>query len=437
MKKVYMVLSFFILFLSIITVYGNTIYVPDNHPTIQKAIDTAKDGDTIIVRDGIYYENLIINKSITLKSENGPKNCIIDGNNSGSVVVINVDGVTIEGFTIRNSGNSWSDAGIEVNSHNNKIKDNYITNNSKGIYLFLSNNNIITGNIIKENGMGILLSDSSYNSIINNTFIRDGITIEGEVWDYWIHTVENNTVNGKPLYYIRDKVGGSIREDTGQVILVNCRDMVIEDVNISDTDRGVTLVGSFNITVRNCEISNNSGSGVYLWCSDNCIITGNNIRENGNGIYFVVSSNNIIIGNNIWENEIGIYLRYSSSNNNIIVGNNITENNEGIYFIDSVGNIIVGNDISENKNKGIYLTSGSSISGINIIMKNNIRDNGVGIYLWHSYANKIYFNNFINNKYNPIYLWDFFFLPIKILVPNPIQVLPLLCLLYITLSLVF
>lgn len=37
----------------------------------------AEPGDIIIVRDGIYEENVKIEKSLTIKSENGPKNCIL------------------------------------------------------------------------------------------------------------------------------------------------------------------------------------------------------------------------------------------------------------------------------------------------------------------------------------------------------------------------
>ncbi len=60
-----------------------TIYVPDDHGTIQAAVDNASAGDTIIVRDGTLYENININKQITLQSENGTANCTIDGGGSG------------------------------------------------------------------------------------------------------------------------------------------------------------------------------------------------------------------------------------------------------------------------------------------------------------------------------------------------------------------
>jgi hypothetical protein len=72
---------------------GRTIYVDDDGPadfnTIQAAIDDSNDGDTIIVADGIYTgegnrDIEFLGKAITLCSENGPKNCIIDCNGTES-----------------------------------------------------------------------------------------------------------------------------------------------------------------------------------------------------------------------------------------------------------------------------------------------------------------------------------------------------------------
>ena len=117
---------------------AKTIYVPDDYARIQWAVDNASAGDTIIVRDGTYYENLKVDKKLTIKSENGSDNCIIDGGGSGDVITLNADGITIEGFTVRNSGSYWPDAGIEVVSNANKIAYNSITNNYKGIYLYSS-----------------------------------------------------------------------------------------------------------------------------------------------------------------------------------------------------------------------------------------------------------------------------------------------------------
>jgi pectin methylesterase-like acyl-CoA thioesterase len=76
------------------------IYVPDQHERIQWAVDNATAGDTIIVRDGIYTENVKVNKPhLTIRSENGSKNCIVQAANlDHSVFAVTADYVNISGL---------------------------------------------------------------------------------------------------------------------------------------------------------------------------------------------------------------------------------------------------------------------------------------------------------------------------------------------------
>ena len=94
------------LVLSASPAFSATLYVPDNYPTIQTAIDAAGGGDTVIVRPGIYVENIDFKgKAITVESEQGPQGTIIDGNQSGSVVRFQsgegLDSI-LSGFSITN-----------------------------------------------------------------------------------------------------------------------------------------------------------------------------------------------------------------------------------------------------------------------------------------------------------------------------------------------
>jgi len=162
----------------------NVIYVPDGYARIQWAVDNASAGDTIIVRDGTYYENVVVNKHLTLKSENGSAYTTINGGGSGHVVRITADNVRIEGFTVTGSGWYEYDNGLEITSSNNIITYNSISNNNAhGIYLYSSsNNNIISSNNISNNEEGIALYSSSNNNIIssNNIYSNnyDGIYLD-------------------------------------------------------------------------------------------------------------------------------------------------------------------------------------------------------------------------------------------------------------------
>ena len=58
------------LFLTIVfsILSATTIHIPDDYPTIQNGIDASVDGDTVLIAQGIYYENLMLEKEIVIAS---------------------------------------------------------------------------------------------------------------------------------------------------------------------------------------------------------------------------------------------------------------------------------------------------------------------------------------------------------------------------------
>ena len=132
---------------------GNTLYVggsgPGNYTQIQDAIDNASDGDTIYVFSGVYDGGLIVDKSIILKGEN-QENTFIEGTAGPGHDGISIysDGVYVTGFNIQKIGNFWPDSAIHINSNDNIICNNIITNNKFGIDIFESTNTTISQNMI-------------------------------------------------------------------------------------------------------------------------------------------------------------------------------------------------------------------------------------------------------------------------------------------------
>jgi len=93
---------------------GKTIIVPQDFATLNAAIDNASQGDTIFVKNGVYMENLVIDKPLTIMAESA--STIIDGGGRGTVVWINANHTVVSGFTIRNIGSNFTDSGIYVDS---------------------------------------------------------------------------------------------------------------------------------------------------------------------------------------------------------------------------------------------------------------------------------------------------------------------------------
>jgi len=153
------------------------IVVPDDYSTIQEAINNAAEGDTVFVKSGIYYENLIVNRTVALFGENRDTT-IIDGNGAGHVAVITSDRVNMTGFTVRNSSNGYHITGINLNNVNLcRIAGNIITKNEHGLEIHnYSYYNTISGNSMMENNKwGMHIIDSHYNNVSGNT-------IEGSIW---------------------------------------------------------------------------------------------------------------------------------------------------------------------------------------------------------------------------------------------------------------
>jgi len=419
-----------------------------NYAKIQWAVDNASAGDTIIVRDGIYYESVTVSKQLTIKSENGSENCIVNGTGSDVFTLI-ADGIRIEGFTItggrygiciRSNNNTIINNNISSNnydgilldfSNNNSISNNNISNNAvginlwdsnnnsisnnnicsnrwDGIFLYSSNNNITSNNIISNNGCGIDLCDSNNNSISdniissngygiylrysnnnsisNNEFINDGLFVE---YSYG-NIVEDNTVNGKPLVYLEGESDEFIY-DAGQVILVKCK----------------------NITVMNSELTN-TDVGIKLWQSNNCLISNNNISSNRReGIFLYYSNNNSISNNSICSNKwYGIYLWYS--NENTIRKNEFI--NDSLFVVNSYNNIVEDNTVNgkplvylEDESDRIIDNAGQVIlvKCKNItVMNSELTNTDVGIKLWQSNNCLISNNNISSNNYGGIHFGD-------------------------------
>ena len=157
------------------TCTASTIYVPGDYSTIQAAVNAASPGDTVIAYNGTYYENVEINKQLTVRGVGIP---VVDAGGNGNAITISADGVILEGFYAINP-DFWSMGAIKVTSNNNIIRRNAAMNSlSSGIVFDHSSNNTLSSNTVYYNGVGISLSDSHNNTIKDNiVMINKGVGI--------------------------------------------------------------------------------------------------------------------------------------------------------------------------------------------------------------------------------------------------------------------
>jgi parallel beta-helix repeat protein len=164
---------------------GFPVYI--QYSSFQQAINNAQEGDTIYVSTGMYLENTVVNKTLTLVGEN-KETTIIDGNETGTVVRITSNNTAITDFTIQHSGeNGW---GIMIeNCSLASVSENMVTNNYYGIAVCNSTENSMIENTVMQNFYGICLEYSTNNTVIENSLATNnvGVQINSSINNTFIH----------------------------------------------------------------------------------------------------------------------------------------------------------------------------------------------------------------------------------------------------------
>lgn len=324
--------------------YGKEITVGKGlkYTSITKALQGSSDGDVIIVKEGVYRENIIINKMVKLFGENEP---VIEGSYRGDVVKIEANKVIFKGFTVRKSGTDLlqDESGIKVvNSQGVIIEDNKLEDVLIGIYLYSS-----PGNIVKDN--------SSNGRADNTTQETNGNGIH--LWKSPKNTLEGNQIiKHRDAIYVEFSPGNIIRGN-------HCRGNVryglhymysdentFEGNTFEENGTGSALMYSKNIILRKNTFKSNlglNGFGILLKSLSDSIVEENLIADNTVGVFMDESNRNIFTRNIFLRNGWAIDL-FSSSTDNVLYANNFSDNTYQVmtdtdrsinsFFKDSKGN---------------------------------------------------------------------------------------------------
>ncbi len=204
--------------------------------------------------------------------------------------------------------------------------------NDKGGFIIVDTSSAqLTNCSANENKYGMYLSYSTNCTLMNNSMNGNlyNFNIEGNTDTCYTHSIDtSNTVNGKPIYYLRDATENPEEDfaNAGTIFAVSCTGLDIHDLTLSgnkfgiyfwnttsstitdvtteENEYGICLDTSSDIRIDTCEATHNTWDGIYLYdCSaveaDNCRAT-----ENGYlGIHLYKSEQCTLTGNAMDDNE--------------------------------------------------------------------------------------------------------------------------------------
>jgi len=310
---------------------------------LQEAIDAAPSGSIIKLSAGVYKGNIVINKPITIiGKEDG---VVIDGEGSGTVIIIKSSYVTLKNLKIVGSGDRHEnmDAAITmIDAKHCEVSNCVIDDCLFGIDMQMIRNSIISNNTItsKDEDLGLR---------------GDGLRL------WYSH---DNIIKKNSLIKSRDMViwyshGNQIIGNYGEYCRYSLHFMYAGKNLVQDNKYRFNSVGIFFMYSKDTVAIGNSvqsslgatGMGIGLKDVSNFRLENNSVIYCARGIYidrspFEPDTNNWIIGNKLLYNSEAIHF-HSLSENNILKDNIIMGNIEDIIN-DSRGSRTYKNEIVGN-----------------------------------------------------------------------------------------
>ncbi|MBS3794475.1 MAG: right-handed parallel beta-helix repeat-containing protein [Candidatus Thorarchaeota archaeon] len=316
-----------------------------------------------------------------------------------------------------NAAHSCSGTSFLLYSSENCILSNNTASNGSacGFYLLASHGCRLLNNTAVNNAEYNIYLDSRRCELLNNTLVGKGLQLRGDVTDDWIHVMENNTVDGMPIKYLKT-INGTIfgGQEYGQIILANCtncnlhdaafsvdsaaiqagysKNCLFENITISDARTAVYLSHCHECNFTNSRITNCTLDGFSVSNSNYCQFANNNISGSGFGFHSDLSDNCSLVNNTFVENEIAISLEYATGTT--IENNTLSRNGQGCVVDYSHYCVLIDNTV-DNNTDGVFLDDSSNCLLINnTFLANGLRIIGTDAIEWrHDMA-----GNTVNEK---------------------------------------
>lgn len=192
--------------------------------------------------------------------------------------------------------------------------------------------------------------------------------------------------------------GKDLSRDDAVVLLLEARDITVEDCLVESRAFGIYLRGGSEHHIKNNRIEGDAsieparrGNGIHLWHSERNEVSDNRIADTRDGVYLSFAHENRISGNQGAGLRYGIHYMYSERNT--LTKNRFTRSTGGIALMFSLGNRIEENETDDNRDFGILCQQleRSKLSA------NRARGNGRGFYLQNSVGNELTENELSEN----------------------------------------
>lgn len=319
---------------------------------IQDAIDAASPGDEIVICNGIYPEQLSINKSLDIDADSGaflvpasiPQNAtsLATGNAiAAAVLVSGATNVSISGLTVDGINNGITECaprliGVYFQNSSGTLRHAAVRN----FRLSASLNGCQSGTgVFVESGGGqtsdVEIADCSVHDFQKNGITANEMGTTAQIHDNVVTGIGPTTGAAQNGMQIGFSAAGSIRENivantiwspcaavaTCQTVATGILVTQSDNVRVSGNTVGISQVGIF-VDGNGAEVRGNTAFAASVFENIRIQGNGNHVDENrifngGEADIYVQGNNNSVKSNSITEAPIGILEAMGSTGNHL------------------------------------------------------------------------------------------------------------------------
>jgi nitrous oxidase accessory protein len=304
---------------------AETVAVAPGPGALAAAVAGASPGDVLLLAPGLHQGPVLLDRPLTLEGQPG---AVVEGDGTGSVIVVTGADVVVRGLEVRGSGSDGAvvDAGIQLrrDATGALIEGNRVIGNLHGIDVHGAIDTIVRNNVIEgrrgarvnERGNGVYVWNAPGTLVEGNDIRwgRDGI---------FTNASKDNVFRGNLMRDLRFAVHYMYTNNSE----------VVGNVSIGNA-LGFALMFSNRIVVRDNLSLGDRTHGIMLNYANNAEITGNLVRGGTHDkcTFIYNAHKNRISGNRFQGCEIGIHFTAGSERNEI-TGNAFVGNRTQVKYV--------------------------------------------------------------------------------------------------------
>ncbi len=268
---------------------AETYAVSPEGMSVTEALALCNDGDVIELGDGFYTEEnetfpLVVAKAITLRAAAGASP-VVDAPAFQAAIRVEADKVALQGIDIRFRRTGIYAVGDDMSVENCRVSlaDEAWRTSSCGIWC--GGVYRMTARDCAFTGCGISLAGPPLSESSKGLPVLTGLFEVGEDVGYFTsHTIENCTVNGKPLFYAASEPLVTAPEDAGEIICCDCDEVIVRNADVSDGSMGMVLLYNRSILLENCKADRCGVFGIYAAKCDGGLLRNCTAAQTNHGL---------------------------------------------------------------------------------------------------------------------------------------------------------